>query len=207
MGKAKTLECSREFSELNFKLADYIDEQGKKRPMYEVTCDGWIYLTMVFTGKKAAKAVAKYNGHEIDFSQDMVSLTQMWRACGSERHKQPSQWMRYDHADELLSELSKMAKTVKSQFWKTKRGRIGGGTFAHWQLGIAYAQFLDPRFQLFYGQLVRERFEEMSDPELSIMGHRFLELFYRLPKLPKYLTRPFFSGSQNSHNMPDSALF
>ena len=152
-------------------------------------------------------AIAKYNGHEIDFSQDMVNLTQMWRACGSVNHKRPFKWISNDSTKELIDELQRLLKRPISAFYQTKRGRIGGGTFAHWQLGIAYAQFLDPRFQLFCGQLVKERFEEMSDPELSIMGHRFLELFYRLPKLPKYLTRPFFSGSQNSHNMPDSALF
>ena len=44
-----------EFSALNFELANYIDEQGKPRPMYEMTKDGWMFLVMGFTGEKAAQ--------------------------------------------------------------------------------------------------------------------------------------------------------
>lgn len=28
--------------------------------------------------------------------------------------------------------------------YQTKRGRYGGGTWAHWQIGLAYAQYLNP---------------------------------------------------------------
>ena len=45
---------SSEFGERNFALAGYIDEQGKPRPMYELTKDGWLMLVMGFTGPKAA---------------------------------------------------------------------------------------------------------------------------------------------------------
>jgi Rha family phage regulatory protein len=49
------LECSPEFSQLNFELANYIDEQGKPRQMYRVTRDGFAFLAMGFTGKEAAR--------------------------------------------------------------------------------------------------------------------------------------------------------
>ncbi|MFW2077481.1 Rha family transcriptional regulator [Acinetobacter sp. ULE_I010] len=51
----ESLDCPKEFSELNFELANYIDEQGKPRPMYEMTKDGWMFLVMGFTGEKAAQ--------------------------------------------------------------------------------------------------------------------------------------------------------
>ncbi|EDC3202167.1 Rha family transcriptional regulator [Salmonella enterica] len=47
-------DCSSEFSQRNFASADYIDEQGKLRPMYSLTKDGWIMVVMGFTGKAAA---------------------------------------------------------------------------------------------------------------------------------------------------------
>lgn len=47
-------DCSSEFSQRNFASADYIDEQGKVRPMYSLTKDGWIMVVMGFTGKAAA---------------------------------------------------------------------------------------------------------------------------------------------------------
>ncbi|EMX4200696.1 Rha family transcriptional regulator [Escherichia coli] len=53
-------ECSREFSQRNFASADYIDEQGKVRPMYSLTKDGWIMVVMGFTGKAAAAIKESY---------------------------------------------------------------------------------------------------------------------------------------------------
>ena len=47
-------DCSADFSQRNFASADYIDEQGKLRPMVSLTKDGWIMVVMGFTGKAAA---------------------------------------------------------------------------------------------------------------------------------------------------------
>ncbi|EDE1923119.1 Rha family transcriptional regulator, partial [Salmonella enterica subsp. diarizonae] len=53
-------DCSNEFSQRNFASADYIDEQGKLRPMYSLTKDGWIMVVMGFTGKAAAAIKESY---------------------------------------------------------------------------------------------------------------------------------------------------
>ncbi|EHM9717015.1 Rha family transcriptional regulator [Salmonella enterica subsp. enterica serovar Oranienburg] len=53
-------DCSSEFSQRNFASADYIDEQGKLRPMYSLTKDGWIMVVMGFTGKAAAAIKESY---------------------------------------------------------------------------------------------------------------------------------------------------
>ena len=50
----ENLDCSPEFSGLNFQPAKYKDEQGKMRPMYRMTRDGFTFLAMGFRGKKAA---------------------------------------------------------------------------------------------------------------------------------------------------------
>ncbi|MEZ5671896.1 MAG: Rha family transcriptional regulator [Thiotrichaceae bacterium] len=42
------------FSHQNFLDANYLDKQGKNRPMYHITKDGFIFLVMGFTGKEAA---------------------------------------------------------------------------------------------------------------------------------------------------------
>lgn len=49
-----------EFSRPNFGEAFYIDAQGKKRPMYEITKDGFMFVVMGFTGKKADKIKIAY---------------------------------------------------------------------------------------------------------------------------------------------------
>lgn len=48
------------FNELNFTLVEYLDEQGKPRPMYEMTKDGFIFLVMGFTGEEAAQTKIAY---------------------------------------------------------------------------------------------------------------------------------------------------
>lgn len=50
----KKLDCSAEFSLLNFKESNYKDVRGKTQPEYLMTKDGFVFLVMGFTGKKAA---------------------------------------------------------------------------------------------------------------------------------------------------------
>ncbi len=52
--KIETLECSPEFNERNFALVEYSDLKGEKRPCYQITRDGFTFLAMGFTGKRAA---------------------------------------------------------------------------------------------------------------------------------------------------------
>lgn len=48
------LECSPEFNERNFAPVGYKDAKGEMRPAYRLTRDGFAFLAMGFTGKKAA---------------------------------------------------------------------------------------------------------------------------------------------------------
>ena len=50
----KNLECSKEFNALNFQAVEYKDAKGEMRPAYRITRDGFAFLAMGFTGKKAA---------------------------------------------------------------------------------------------------------------------------------------------------------
>ena len=45
--------CSESFSGLNFQLAEYKDDQGKPRPMYLLTKDGLMMVTMGYTTHEA----------------------------------------------------------------------------------------------------------------------------------------------------------
>lgn len=51
----KSLKCSQEFNELNFKLVNYTDCKGEQRPMYNITKDGFVFLVMGYTGEKACR--------------------------------------------------------------------------------------------------------------------------------------------------------
>ncbi|ENB0845594.1 Rha family transcriptional regulator [Escherichia coli] len=72
--KIDNLECSEKFSERNFAPAEYLDEQGKKRPMYQITKNGFVFLVMGFTGKKAAAFkeayIAEFDRMETELRQN-----------------------------------------------------------------------------------------------------------------------------------------
>jgi len=50
----QNLECSEEFNGLNFQLINYVDSRGRQKPEYLMTQKGFEFLTLGFTGKKAA---------------------------------------------------------------------------------------------------------------------------------------------------------
>ena len=50
----QNLDCSAEFNGLNFELINYTDSRGRKKPEYLMTQKGFEFLTLGFTGKKAA---------------------------------------------------------------------------------------------------------------------------------------------------------
>ncbi len=72
--KIKTLECSEKFNALNFKDVTYTDAKGEKRPMYQITKNGFVFLVMGFTGKKAAAFkeayIAEFDRMEAELRQN-----------------------------------------------------------------------------------------------------------------------------------------
>jgi len=56
----RNITCSDEFRRANFGESSYINSQNKTQPMYTITRDGWTFLVMGFTGKKAARFKEQY---------------------------------------------------------------------------------------------------------------------------------------------------
>ena len=56
----RNLDCPEEFRLLNFQESYYANEQNKKQPMFLMTKDGFIFLTMGYRGKKAAAIKIAY---------------------------------------------------------------------------------------------------------------------------------------------------
>ena len=54
----------------NFRERDYTDDRGKQQPCYNLTRDGFLFLTLGFTGKKADvwrwKVIGEFNSMEED---------------------------------------------------------------------------------------------------------------------------------------------
>ncbi|MDR1926176.1 MAG: Rha family transcriptional regulator [Endomicrobium sp.] len=72
----KSLDCSEEFNLHNFAVVEYIDAKGEKRPSYTITRDGFTFLAMGFTGKKAAQFKEAYIKAFNTMEQTLKSISQ-----------------------------------------------------------------------------------------------------------------------------------
>ncbi|WP_420832457.1 Rha family transcriptional regulator [Paenibacillus periandrae] len=54
------IENVENFNRLNFEPIEYIDTKGEKRPMYEITRDGFMMLVMGFTGREVCCDILNY---------------------------------------------------------------------------------------------------------------------------------------------------
>lgn len=84
-------------------------------------------------------------------------MTDLWRASGAPKDKRPAEWLRYEGAafvDFLRASLdvghAHIAKT-------SRKGGLGGGgdTWGHWQLALAFAQWLSPEFHARVNEVYR----------------------------------------------------
>ncbi len=56
----RSLECSQEFSLLNFEESTYTNDRGRTYPKYLITQDGFAFLVTGYTGKEAARFKEMY---------------------------------------------------------------------------------------------------------------------------------------------------
>lgn len=101
-----------------------------------------------------------YNGEVIAERGEMLSLTGMWRAADSPTHREPWNWTRKEGAA-FVAAVAIAHNLPDSQVLTKKRGK-GGETFAHWQIGLAYAKYLSPEFHMWCNEVVRERMAGVS---------------------------------------------
>lgn len=101
-----------------------------------------------------------YQGVAIRHRGEMLNLTDMWTAAGSNPAKRPADWARKEGAD-FIRHVSDMLNMPVGHI-QTQRGGSGanrGSTFAHWQIGLAYAKYLSPEFHMWCNTVVRDRME------------------------------------------------
>lgn len=68
------LECSAEFKAANFGLSFYTSPQNKVLKCFDITRDGFSFLCMGFTGKKAAKWKEKYISAFNDMEKGLLNV-------------------------------------------------------------------------------------------------------------------------------------
>ncbi len=97
----ESLNCTKDFSERNFSLAEYKDAQQKVRPKYLLKRDGLMFLVMGYTGEKAARMkenyIYEFNRMEQQIKQSMHPL-QMINIMTTEMMNQGDRLGKLEHA-------------------------------------------------------------------------------------------------------------
>jgi hypothetical protein len=110
-----------------------------------------------------------YNGREVERRGDMLNLTSMWRSSGEEANKRPVDWLRSSQAREFMAFLEGVGIShCLERAPGNPRTGDGGTTWAHWQVGMAYAKYLSPEFHAWCNQVVRARMEQLIKPALGL---------------------------------------
>ena len=74
-------------------------------------------------------------------NEGLISLTDIFKASGeTNQNRDPRQWSRKEGASFIHFVVDNL-NVPEKHIYKTTRGK-GGGTYAHWQIALAYAKYL-----------------------------------------------------------------
>lgn len=109
----------------------------------------------------ATNASLSYDGAAIRDDGEMLCLTDMWKAHGSDPAKRPANWLQRDSSQEFIAFVAE-SKEVQIPHLLRKQGGNprtgeGGAMWAHWQIAFAYAKWISPAFHAWCNEAARER--------------------------------------------------
>ena len=94
------LDCSEEFSRLNFQRSEYNTVRGKNYKCYNMTEEGFYFLCMGFRGKKAAKwkesFITTFKQMRDGFLNVDAEMTKLSKQ-GEELKRLGGEWSRFGH--------------------------------------------------------------------------------------------------------------
>lgn len=109
-----------------------------------------------------------FGGVAIRDRDQQVSLTDMWKAAGSVENRRPACWLRHDSTAQFVEHIAATLNVSQEHIDKntgkpglvvSERGGRNPGTWAHWQVAMAYAKYLSPEFHAWCNSVVREHME------------------------------------------------
>ncbi|MGN6143431.1 MAG: KilA-N domain-containing protein [Mesorhizobium sp.] len=100
------------------------------------------------------------DGQRVSLKGEMVSLTGLWKAAGSDPSKKPAKWRELPSTQEFAAHVAEVTiRKSDTELFATTVGGRSPGTFAHWHLAMAYARYLDPAFAVRCNEIVRQHME------------------------------------------------
>jgi hypothetical protein len=95
---------------------------------------------------------------------ELVSLTDLWKAAGGNNVQRPSLWVKHEGAMSFMLAVAKKLNVATGYVCASKPGRFGGGTWAHWQIALAYAKYLSPELHM----AVNEVFKQFMEADTAL---------------------------------------
>lgn len=90
-----------------------------------------------------------YQGQPIHVKDEMLCLTDFWQATGRPKNKSAPQWLRLPETVNLVMRLEAGLKSPNPLIEISEHS----GTFAHWQIALAYAKFLSSDLELHINEI------------------------------------------------------
>lgn len=112
-----------------------------------------------------------YNGTPIGEKGDKLSLTSMWKAAGSPDGKEPWRWRELPGTVDFVDYIVSSHNLGLSEVFTVTKGRHGA-TWAHWQIGMAYAKYLSPEFHAWCNSVVKAHMEGRASGTVSLAERR-----------------------------------
>lgn len=109
-----------------------------------------------------------YRGEVIHERHEMLSLTDMWRAAKSDEQKAPAKWRALPATKSFVEHVALTVGKSDSDLFHTQNGGRVRGTWAHWQVAMAYAKYLDHDFHMWCNRVVRERMERVAHQAVAL---------------------------------------
>jgi len=84
----------------------------------------------------------------------------MWKAEGEDKARQPANWLASADAQKFIEFMEEVNPRISgTALVYTKKGGKNPGTWAHWQIALAYARYLSPEFHAYCNSIVRAHME------------------------------------------------
>lgn len=95
----------------------------------------------------------------------LISLTDLWKAAKGNTSQKPTFWLRQNDVVNFAESLREKAKLTQDQLARTVRGGKSAGTYAHWQIALAYAKYLSPELHMAVNEVFMRY--KTGDPTLA----------------------------------------
>lgn len=129
------------------------------------------------------------DGSRISLKGEMVSLTGLWKAAGSDPSKQPAKWRELPSTQEFASHIADVIlRKSEDELFSVTRGGRAPATFAHWQIAMSYARYLDPAFAARCNEIVRQHMEQRL-PAHADFPAELVEMIKRTEGMCKMLAK------------------